>query len=85
MIGPIPPAERLRPRQSGDQGRPTIAFTAPFDYSGHPTITLPLSLDADGMPRAFQLVGPLLGEDRLIGMASAFEAVAGFTYPTLDL
>ena len=85
MIGPIPPAERLRPRQSVDQGRPTIAFTAPFDYSGHPTITLPLSLDADGMPRAFQLVGPLLGEDRLIGIASAFEAAAGFTYPTLDL
>ena len=86
MVGPIPLAERLGPpRGAGDQARPTIAFTAPFDYSGHPTITLPLSLDADGMPRAFQLIGRLLGEDRLIGMASAFEAAAGFTYPTLDL
>ncbi len=86
LVGPIPPAERLGPpRRAGDQARPTIAFTAPFDYSGHPTITLPLALDADGMPRAFQLVGRLLGEDRLIGMASAFEAAAGFTYPTLDL
>ena len=84
MVGPIPPAERLdRPR--GEQARPMIAFTAPFDYSGHPTITLPLSLDPDGMPRAFQLIGPLLGEDRLIGIASAFEAAAGFSYPTLNL
>ena len=86
MTGPIPLAERLGPpRRSVDQGRSMIAFTAPFDYSGHPTITLPLALDADGMPRAFQLVGPLLGEDRLVGVASAFEAAAGFTYPTLDL
>lgn len=86
MTGPIPPAERLGPsRRSVDQGRSMISFTAPFDYSGHPTITLPLALDADGMPRAFQLIGPLLGEDRLIGIASAFEGAAGFTYPTLDL
>ena len=86
MTGPTPPAERLGPpRRAVDQGRSMISFTAPFDYSGHPTITLPLGLDADGMPRAFQLVGPSLGEDRLIGMASAFEAAAGFTYPTLDL
>ena len=85
MTGPIPPAERLGPpRRAVDHGRSMISFTAPFDYSGHPTITLPLALDADGMPRAFQLVGPLLGEDRLIGAASAFEAAAGFTYPTLD-
>ena len=86
MTGPIPPAERLGPpRRPVDPGRSMISFTAPFDYSGHPTITLPLALDADGMPRAFQLVGPLLGEDRLIGVASAFEAAAGFTYPTLEL
>ena len=86
MTGPIPLAERLgRPRRAVDQGRSMIAFTAPFDYSGHPTITLPLALDADGMPRAFQLIGPLLGEDRLIAAASAFEAAAGFTYPPLEL
>ena len=86
MTGPIPSAERLGPpRRAADQGRSMISFTAPFDYSGHPTITLPLALDTDGMPRAIQFVGALLGEDRLIGLASAFEAAAGFTYPTLDL
>ena len=86
MTGPIPPAERLGPpRRPVDEGRSMISFTAPFDYSGHPTITLPLALDAEGMPRAFQLVGRLLGEDRLIGVGSAFEGAAGFAYPTLDL
>ena len=82
MVGPVPPAERLAPRPTA-QTRQMIAFTAPFDYSGHPTITLPLALDADGLPRAFQLIGPLLGEAHLIAMASAFEPAAGFTYPTL--
>ena len=85
MVGPIPPAERSgHARTPSTGGRPTIAFTAPFDYSGHPTITLPLALDAEGLPRAFQLIGRLLGEDRLIGIASAFEAAAQFRYPTLD-
>ena len=85
MTGPIPPGERRVARRLGGsaQGRPMIAFTAPFDYSGHPTITLPLALDDDGMPRAFQLIGRHLDEARLIGIASAFEAAARFTYPTL--
>lgn len=86
LVGPIPLAERLgSPRRSVDQGRPTIAFTAPFDYSGHPTITLPLTLGSDNLPRAFQLIGPLLGERQLIGIASAVESAVRFIYPTLNL
>ena len=82
LVGPVPPRERSGiPRQ--DEGRSTIAFTAPFDYSGHPTITLPLAIDSEGLPRAFQLVGPHLGEASLVGIGSAFEGAAGFTYPTL--
>ena len=88
MVGPIPPAERsAEPRPARDQSpqRPSIAFTAPFDYSGHPTITLPLDLDADGLPRAFQLIGRLLDEPGLIGIAGAFERAAEFAYPPLSL
>ena len=87
MVGPIPLAERSAARRpnTSDGGRQTIAFTAPFDYSGHPTITLPLALDDDGMPRAFQLVGRHLDEAGLIGIASAFEPAAAFPYPTLGL
>lgn len=54
-----------------------ITFTAPFDYSGHPTITLPAGLTASRLPRAFQLIGKHLGESTLIRAGSAFEHAAG--------
>jgi amidase len=55
-----------------------ITFTAPFDYSGHPTITLPAGLTANRLPRAFQLIGRRLGEPTLIRAGSAFEQALGF-------
>jgi amidase len=55
-----------------------ITFTAPFDYSGHPTITLPAGLTGKRLPRAFQLIGGHLGEPTLIRAGSAFERAAGF-------
>jgi amidase len=59
-----------------------ITFTAPFDYSGHPTITLPAGIGADGLPRSFQLVGRLLGEPTLVRAGHAFEhARGGFPHP----
>jgi amidase len=54
-----------------------ITFTAPFDYSGHPTLTLPAGLSADGLPQSFQLVGSRLGEASLIRAGAAYEALAG--------
>lgn len=84
MPMPPPPAHRPdRPQPDGEA--PFIQFTAPFDYSGHPTITLPVGLDGDGLPRACQLIGPRLGEARLIALGSALEREAGFTeHPALD-
>ena len=53
-------------------------FTAPFNYSGHPTITLPLSVGAEGLPRSIQLVGPWLGEARLLQVGHALVEASGF-------
>lgn len=50
-----------------------ITFTAPFDYSGHPTITLPAGVTDDRLPKAFQLIGRHLGEPTLIRAGSAYE------------
>jgi amidase len=50
-----------------------ITFTAPFNYSGHPTITLPSGFNRDGLPMAFQLIGRLLGEPTLIRAGHAYE------------
>ena len=55
-----------------------VQFTAPFDYSGHPTISLPLELDAAGVPQGIQLIGRALGEPTLVRAGSAFEAAVGF-------
>lgn len=50
-----------------------IRFTAPFDMSGSPTITLPSGFTARNTPIAFQLVAPHFGEDRLIRAGRAFQ------------
>ncbi|MDE0658545.1 MAG: amidase [Gammaproteobacteria bacterium] len=84
MPTPIPGAERSPPSDDRGPRERFIRFTAPFDYSGHPSITLPLDIDADGMPRTVQLIGPRLGEAGLVGMGGAFESAAAFEYPTLD-
>jgi amidase len=61
-----------------------ITFTAPFDYSGHPTITLPAGINASGLPLSIQLVGRLLGEPTLIRAGHAFEHARGsFARPPL--
>jgi len=56
-----------------------LTFTAPFDYSGHPTLSIPAGLDSSGLPLSIQLIGPLLGEGRLIRLGSAFESGVGFS------
>ena len=73
-----PPLTDFGTRVPEEGMAPFIQFTAPFDYSGHPTITLPVGLDDAGVPRAFQLIGPRLGETALVRLGSAFETAAGF-------
>ena len=60
-----------------------LTFTAPFDYSGHPTITLPAGLSASGVPLAVQFIAALSGEARLIQAGCAWESVAGTRHPAL--
>ena len=62
---------------SEDSRAPFINFTAPFDYSGHPTLTLPAGLNAAGLPLSFQLIGPQLGEALLLRAGAAHERALG--------
>lgn len=52
-----------------------IRFTAPFDLSGTPTITLPNGFDGNGLPTSMQLAGPRLSEHVLIRAAHAYQRV----------
>jgi amidase len=55
-----------------------LRFTAPFDFSGNPTLTLPNGFDAAGMPLSMQLVGPHLSEDVLTRAGHAFQTATGW-------
>jgi amidase len=50
-----------------------VRYTAPFDMSGHPTITLPAGFTVSGLPVAVQLVAGHLREDLLVRAGRAFQ------------
>jgi amidase len=52
-----------------------LRFTAPFDFSGSPTITLPNGMDRLSIPLSFQLIGAHLSEDLLCRAGYAFQQV----------
>jgi amidase len=53
-------------------------YTFPFDMTGSPTITLPGGFSEAGLPIAFQLVAPDLGEATLIRAGAAFQGVTSW-------
>ena len=50
-----------------------LRFTAPFDMTGSPTITLPGGFTAKGLPVAFQLVSRHMDEELLLRSGHAFQ------------
>jgi amidase len=55
-----------------------LRFTAPFDFSGNPTLTLPNGFDAAGLPLSMQLVGPHLSEDVLARAGHTFQTATSW-------
>jgi aspartyl-tRNA(Asn)/glutamyl-tRNA(Gln) amidotransferase subunit A len=49
-------------------------YTHPFNLTGHPAISLPCGMHADGLPVAIQLVGRSGEDARLLKVAALFEA-----------
>jgi amidase len=49
-------------------------FTATWNATGQPAISLPLYQGADGLPLGIQLVGRPLGEGTLLALAAQLEA-----------
>ncbi len=55
-----------------------IRYTAPFDMSGNPTLTLPVAFTTAGLPIAAQFVGKPLGEAVVVRVGRAFQRVTDF-------
>jgi amidase len=49
-------------------------YTAVWNVTGQPAISLPLFHGGDGLPTSIQLVGPPIGEEVLLSLASQLEA-----------
>ena len=50
-----------------------LRYTAPFDLSGHPTLTLPGGMSCDGVPTGFQIVGRAFDEGPILAAGHAFQ------------
>ena len=50
-----------------------IRYTAPFSFSGHPTLTVPAAFTTKGLPVAVQFVGRHLGEVDICRAGRAFQ------------
>ncbi len=61
-------------RTMDQQARWAPPFTAVWNHTGNPAISVPAGLGPDGLPLAVQLAGPFEGEERLLALASQLEA-----------
>ncbi len=50
-----------------------LRYTAPFDLSGHPTLTLPGGVTPDGIPTGFQIVGRAFDEAGILAAGHAYQ------------
>ena len=50
-----------------------LRYTAPFDMSGHPTLTLPGGMTGDGVPVGFQIVGHSFDEAGILAAGHAYQ------------
>ena len=74
MFMQAPPAGALDPYAPFTPDiAPFMRFTAPFNFSGNPTLSVPAGFSDDGAAHGLQLVGPLLGEAILCQVGHAYE------------
>lgn len=62
----------------------TLALTSPFNLTKQPAASIPIGLNAQGLPVGMQIVGPLYGEFAILRLCQAYEAAHPFARPDLD-
>ncbi len=75
--GPAPLVDDLvdlqDPARDFENQKAWAAYTAAFNMTGQPAISLPLHRTADGLPQGVQLVGRMYGEQTLLSLAGQLE------------
>lgn len=54
---------------------PSIAFTAIFNVTGHPAVSIPSGATSDGVPLGVQLAAPSHGEETIVQLCAQIEQV----------
>jgi amidase len=55
-----------------------LRFTAAFNYSGQPSLTVPAGFDSAGLPIGLQLIGPIGSDERLLETGMSFQRVTAW-------
>lgn len=83
LLTPTMPSEAFAaggPPPNSIDGHPipllgAVAFTYPFNLSGHPAASVPAGFTENGLPAGLQIVGPRHGDDLVLQAARAYEKV----------
>ena len=80
VAAPAFTAERTYPEEyeAFPNRRAWTPFTALFNLTGQPAISVPIGLTSKGLPVGLQIVGPRGGEAVILKAAAAFERLNGF-------
>jgi len=68
-----------------EMARLLTRYTAPFNLTGLPALSIPCGFTADGLPIGLQIVGPPWAEDRLLQAGYAYEQATQWHLSEPDL
>ena len=85
LLTPTSPLVAWRPEESGrlwnrvtDVIGAIAPFTAPFNLTGHPAISVPCGLSHEGLPIGLQIAGRAFDEETVLRVAHAYESLKPF-------
>jgi len=93
LLTPTMPTEAFAakgPPPSHIDGQPipllgAVAFTYPFNLSGHPAATVRAGLTESGLPAGLQIIGPKHHDARVLQAAYQYEQASPWNDPWPDL
>jgi amidase len=70
---PVTPESLYGPMPPDGLDMSSLRFTAPYDFNGAPTLSVPCGASHDGLPGSLQFIGKPLGEALLCRVGHAYE------------